>query len=84
MRFRVKSAGALSLADVSECAFRLQFCEYLYLSLSWAPRGGPTTRWSTTLPSNVILPHATNLGAFSGANLVTLRLKRNPRTPLCG
>ena len=31
------------------------------------------TRWSTTLPSKVIVSHAINFRALSGANLVTSR-----------
>ena len=43
----------------------------------WSVGGGvyPPTRWSTTLSSKVNLPHAINLRALCGANLVTLQPK---------
>ena len=41
------------------------------LSGSLAPGHDRTTRWSTTLPSNVNLPDAMNFVASSGENLVT-------------
>ena len=41
-----------------------------------------STRWSTTFSSTVNLPHATNLRAVCGANLVTWRSNFEPRKPL--
>jgi hypothetical protein len=45
------------------------------------PYGSAAIRWSTTLSPKVNLPHAINLRALCGANLVTLRSNIEPRKP---
>jgi len=47
-----------------------------------SPRPSPTTRWSASLSSKVNSPHAINLRAFRGANLVTLPSKFGGNEPL--